>query len=68
MNNSMGHALVLLVICFTGAGLLLTLMTYAESTLDRHDAPVRALLRRLWHHRQPELVRVEAPAKTPRMP
>jgi hypothetical protein len=48
--------------------LLLTLMTYAESTLDRHDAPVRALLRRLWHHRQPELVRVEAPAKTPRMP
>ena len=23
---------------------------------------------RLWHHRQPELVRVEAPAETPRLP
>lgn len=62
MTNSMGHALILLTLCFAGAGLLLTLMTYAESTLDRRDEGVPGLLRRLWPHREPEVARVEAPA------
>lgn len=61
MTNSMGHALVLLTICFMGAGLLLTLMTYAESTLDNEDASLRSLFRRLVHHEEPQVVRVETP-------
>jgi hypothetical protein len=56
MTNSMGHALLLLTICFMGAGVLLTLMTYAESTLDKDDPKLRPLVRRLWHRGHPEVV------------
>lgn len=71
MTNSMGHALLLLTICFMGAALLLTLMTYAESTLDRDQATdsfFRSLAHRLGHHERPDLVRAEAPTETVRHP
>jgi hypothetical protein len=68
MTNSLGHALMLLTICFMGAGLLLTLMTYAESTLDRDpvdDAtPLRSLLRRMSRHSEPQVVRAETPTES----
>ncbi|HEU4566502.1 MAG TPA: hypothetical protein VFR99_00610 [Marmoricola sp.] len=70
MTNSMGHALLLLTICFMGAALLLTLMTYAESSLDRDggDSFFRSLAHRLGHHERPDLVRAEAPQETVRHP
>ena len=63
MTNSMGHALVLLTCCFMGVGLLLTLMTYAESTLDRDEPGLRSLVRRLWHHGDPQAVRAREPVR-----
>lgn len=63
MTNSMGHALLLLVICFAGAGVLLTLMTYAESTLDRDDPKLRSLVRWPWRHEEPQAVRAHEPAQ-----
>jgi len=66
MTNSMGHALLLLAICFMGVALLLTLMTWAESTLDNDDPRLRPLVRRLWQHAHPQPVRVEATRDTAR--
>jgi hypothetical protein len=63
MTNSMGHALLLLTVCIAGAGALLTLMAYAESTLDQDDPKLRSLVRRLWRHGEPQVVRAQEPTQ-----
>lgn len=60
MYNDMSHVLGLLAACFVGAGLLLAMLTYAESTLDRDDATFSAWVRRVWEgHTRRQLARVE---------
>lgn len=63
MTNSMGHALLLLTICLAGAGILLTLMAYAETTLDRDDPKLRSPVRRLRHRGEPQVVHAHEPAQ-----